>query len=130
MKRVSIVVTALLCLLVAGYGHKIEDKDLVGTWAVDPTAVAGKDKNMAKVSYTLTPDHQYVMAGPVAVSVKGTWRYLDKKLTITPVTLMAPSPLEAGKVIEVPIGPAVTQFQAMSKDPALTDALKKMSETI
>ena len=132
MNRIALLVLATTCVILAGCGHKVTEADAVGSWKVDPVAVQGKKGAdvMSKMTFTLAADHTYVMAGPIPVSVKGTWAFADKKVTVTPVSLEMANPVQPGTTQEVPIGPAIAQLRTLAqKDESIQDSLTMMSES-
>ena len=129
MMRRALAVLFIL-LSVWACGHKIEEKDLLGTWKVDPSAVMAKDAAAAsKVTVDFTGDHRFVMAVNAQFSVKGSWAYQDKKFTMTPTTMAVQSPFDPAKTMDVPLAEAIQTLQKMGTNPEAVDAMQKLSGT-
>jgi hypothetical protein len=128
-RMLRLLILFVSAMLLVGCGRKIEEKDLVGTWNVDPASVAGKDPNdlMSKMSFNLTANHQYTMSGPVPLSIKGSWVYSDGKLTLAPTTVVVST--GANQNSELPIS-SLMQMQPMTQDEKMKTSLNTMNEQV
>ena len=131
MRLVNLFLSLLVIGAIGCTAQKIEDKDLVGTWNVDPAAMIGKDKNdvMSKMSFHLTENHQYTMTGPVPMTLKGSWVYSDKKLNLAPTSIEVQNSSAPNGKSEFPVS-ALKQMESMAPDEQIKKALTTMGEQL
>ena len=105
---------------------------MVGKWDLDPSVLSDQANAAEKgTTFQLTADHQYQMAVPKIVTVKGTWSFANAKMTATPTSFVIPSPADPNKFVNLPVDVVLKEAQDMPGDPKMQAALQTMAkETI
>jgi hypothetical protein len=83
-----------LLLLAVGCAPKIQEKDLYGDWKVDNASLpnTAQTQNIKDAVLNLAFDHRFRMLLSQSMSLKGDWSFDDRKVSITPQTLVVGMP--------------------------------------
>jgi hypothetical protein len=87
--KLAAISLSTLCILALGCGPKFQEKDFYGDWVIDNASIP-KDPNaqsMANAVLSLSFDRSFRLAF-APVTFKGAWSYSDRRLRITPETLV------------------------------------------